>query len=81
MRAGIGHGLTIEDLGMGVNDFGEPRYLGPSPPTGHRIHHYDFKPGELCPASRVHLGRGDAWLEMSFNALTGNVENEAAYFP
>jgi prepilin-type N-terminal cleavage/methylation domain-containing protein len=40
-----------------------------------------FQPGELCPATRVRLKRGDAWLEMSFNALTGNVENEANYFP
>jgi prepilin-type N-terminal cleavage/methylation domain-containing protein len=40
-----------------------------------------FQPGELCPATRVRLMRGNAWLEMSFNALTGNVENEADYFP
>jgi prepilin-type N-terminal cleavage/methylation domain-containing protein len=40
-----------------------------------------FQPGELCPATRVRLARGPAWLEMSFNALTGNVENETAYFP
>ena len=40
-----------------------------------------FQPGELCPATRVRLIRGNAWLEMSFNALTGNVENEADYFP
>jgi prepilin-type N-terminal cleavage/methylation domain-containing protein len=40
-----------------------------------------FEPGELCPASRVRLKRGDAWLEMSFNALTGNVENETNYLP
>jgi len=40
-----------------------------------------FQPGELCPATRVRLARGNAWLEMSFDALTGNVENEAAYFP
>jgi prepilin-type N-terminal cleavage/methylation domain-containing protein len=40
-----------------------------------------FEPGELCPATRVRLKRGDAWLEMSFNALTGNVENERTYFP
>jgi len=40
-----------------------------------------FEPGELCPAPRVRLARGDAWVEMSFNALTGNVEDEAAYFP
>jgi len=40
-----------------------------------------FQPGELCPATRVRLTRGNAWLEMSFDALTGNVENEATYFP
>lgn len=40
-----------------------------------------FQPGELCPATRVRLIRGNAWLELSFNALTGNVENEADYFP
>jgi len=40
-----------------------------------------FLPGELCPATRVRLSRGNSWLEMSFNALTGNVENETAYFP
>jgi prepilin-type N-terminal cleavage/methylation domain-containing protein len=40
-----------------------------------------FQPGELCPATRVRLSRGDSWLEMSFNALTGNVEKETTYFP
>jgi prepilin-type N-terminal cleavage/methylation domain-containing protein len=43
--------------------------------------HWLFQPGELCPAPRVRLTRGKAWLEMSFNALTGNVENEAYTFP
>jgi len=46
------------------------------PPTS-----WIFQPGELCPATRVRLTRGDAWLEMSFSALTGNVENEATYLP
>ncbi len=40
-----------------------------------------FKPGDLCPATRVRLVRGQSWLELNFNALTGNVENEATYFP
>lgn len=40
-----------------------------------------FEPGELCPAPRVRLSRGNAWVELSFNPLTGNVENEATYFP
>jgi hypothetical protein len=46
------------------------------PPTS-----WVFQPGELCPASQVRFSRGDAWLIMSFNALTGNVENESTYFP
>ncbi len=40
-----------------------------------------FKPGELCHVSRLRLLRGQAWMEMSFNALTGNVEDETTYFP
>ncbi len=40
---GVGHGVRTEDLGMGVNDFGEPRYGGPAPPKGHGTHHYHFK--------------------------------------
>jgi prepilin-type N-terminal cleavage/methylation domain-containing protein len=42
---------------------------------------WTFQPGELCPATRVRMMRGKAWLEMNFNALTGNTENEADYFP
>ncbi len=42
---------------------------------------WEFQPGELCPATHVRISRGDAWLEMSFNALTGNVEDEKTYFP
>jgi hypothetical protein len=42
---------------------------------------WTFQPGELCPATQVRLTRGDAYLEMSFNALTGNVENESTYLP
>jgi prepilin-type N-terminal cleavage/methylation domain-containing protein len=40
-----------------------------------------FRPGDLCPAMRIRLARGTSYLEMSFNALTGNVEDETAYFP
>jgi prepilin-type N-terminal cleavage/methylation domain-containing protein len=40
-----------------------------------------FQPGELCPTPRVRLERGDSWVEMSFNALTGNVEDETTYLP
>jgi prepilin-type N-terminal cleavage/methylation domain-containing protein len=40
-----------------------------------------FQPGELCPATRVRLKRGEAWMEMSFAALTGNVEDETNSFP
>jgi Raf kinase inhibitor-like YbhB/YbcL family protein len=40
---GVGHGAKTDDLGMGVNDFGEPCYRGPAPPKGHGTHHYHFK--------------------------------------
>ncbi len=40
---GVGHGVKMEVLGMGVNDFGKPRYGGPAPPKGHGTHHYHFK--------------------------------------
>jgi type II secretory pathway pseudopilin PulG len=40
-----------------------------------------FQPGELCPATRVRLARGEAWIEMSFGALTGNVEDVTDSFP
>ena len=35
-----------------------------------------FQPGELCPATRVRFERNDSYLEMSFDALTGNVTDE-----
>jgi type II secretion system protein H len=43
--------------------------------------HWMFQPAGLCPLPRVRLLRGKAWIEMSFNALTGNVEDEATYIP
>jgi prepilin-type N-terminal cleavage/methylation domain-containing protein len=42
---------------------------------------WTFRPGELCPATHIRMSRGDAWVEMNFSALTGNVENETSYFP
>ena len=40
-----------------------------------------FRSGYLCHIPRLRLTRGEAWLEMSFNALTGDVEDEAYSFP
>lgn len=40
---GVAHGAKTEDLGLGVNDFGHPRYDGPAPPRGHGVHHYHFR--------------------------------------
>jgi prepilin-type N-terminal cleavage/methylation domain-containing protein len=42
---------------------------------------WTFQPGELCPATDVRFKRGDAWLQMSFDALTGNVQREQTEFP
>lgn len=46
------------------------------PPT-----EWTFQPGELCPATQIRLKRGDAWLDLTFNPLTGNVDNEGSSFP
>jgi prepilin-type N-terminal cleavage/methylation domain-containing protein len=40
-----------------------------------------FQPNGLCPLPRVRLQRGNAYIEMGFNALTGDVEDEASYLP
>ena len=40
-----------------------------------------FQPGELCPATTVRIARGDAYTEMNFEALTGEVKDEKYYFP
>lgn len=58
-------------------------------PDAHKLHvwipmeptSWVFLPGELCPAPRVRFSRGEAYVEMSFNALTGDVEDETSYFP
>lgn len=42
---------------------------------------WTFEPASLCPLPRVRLERGSAYIEMSFNALTGDVEDESAYLP
>jgi len=40
-----------------------------------------FQPGELCPATKIRIARGDAYLEMDFASLTGGIETEKYYFP
>jgi type II secretory pathway pseudopilin PulG len=40
-----------------------------------------FQPGELCPADKIRIVRDDAYLELDFTALTGDVETEKYYFP
>lgn len=42
---------------------------------------WTFTPAALCPMPRVRLERGPAHIEMSFNALTGDVEDETTYLP
>ncbi|MGV6873193.1 YbhB/YbcL family Raf kinase inhibitor-like protein [Pseudochelatococcus sp. B33] len=36
-------GTRTENLGRGVNDFGNPHYDGPQPPPGHGVHRYHFR--------------------------------------
>jgi prepilin-type N-terminal cleavage/methylation domain-containing protein len=41
-----------------------------------------FQPGELCPATVIRVGHGDAaWLQLTFDALTGNVAEETYSLP
>ena len=40
---GAGAGAKAEQLGHGINDFGDRRYGGPCPPKGHGTHHYYFR--------------------------------------
>ena len=42
---------------------------------------WTFQPNSLCPLPRVRFERGTGYLEMSFNALTGDVEDEAYDLP
>jgi len=69
---GVGHGAKTEDLGWGVNDFGEPRYRGPAPPRGHGLHHYHFKIAALdvetlsqAPKAKV----ADIWRQAQEHAI------------
>jgi prepilin-type N-terminal cleavage/methylation domain-containing protein len=69
------HQLGESDM-LFVPDPKKPGGWVAMPPTS-----WFFQPGELCPATQVRLARGKAWLELNFNPLTGNVENESSYFP
>jgi prepilin-type N-terminal cleavage/methylation domain-containing protein len=42
---------------------------------------WSFQPNELCPVPRLRLERGHAWMEIGFNPLTGNVEDESLDAP
>lgn len=40
-----------------------------------------FTPSGLCAPNRFRLERGTSWMELSFNALTANVQDEEFYLP
>jgi prepilin-type N-terminal cleavage/methylation domain-containing protein len=42
---------------------------------------WTFQPDGLCPLPRVRFERGASYVELSFNALTGDVEDESNYLP
>jgi len=42
---------------------------------------WTFQPEDLCPLPRIRVERGQGYIEMSFNALTGDVEDEGYYLP
>jgi prepilin-type N-terminal cleavage/methylation domain-containing protein len=42
---------------------------------------WTFEPNGLCPLARVRFERGASHIELGFNALTGDVEDESNYLP
>jgi len=42
---------------------------------------WTFEPNGLCPLPRVRFERGASYIELGFNALTGDVEDESSYLP
>ncbi len=42
---------------------------------------WTFEPNGLCPLPRLRFERGASYIELEFNALTGDVEDEADYLP
>ena len=63
------------------NKLEEPNARQPSTWSAMSPTTWTFKAGQLCPVPRIRLARGKSWLEVSFNALTGNEEDSASYFP
>ena len=43
--------------------------------------HWVFQPTGVCEPITVRLSRGDSWIELDFNPLTAEVQEEAFYFP
>ncbi|HVY57124.1 MAG TPA: YbhB/YbcL family Raf kinase inhibitor-like protein [Xanthobacteraceae bacterium] len=72
---GVGHGAKTEDLGMGLNDFGQPRYRGPAPPRGHGTHHYHFKLAALDVETLAQAPT--ASVEDIWKAAQGHILGEA----
>jgi hypothetical protein len=64
-----------------ANQLEEPNARQPNAWSAMSPTTWTFTAGELCPVPRIRMTRGKSWLEVSFNALTGNEEDSAAYFP
>jgi Raf kinase inhibitor-like YbhB/YbcL family protein len=63
---GFASGDRQDDIESAINDFGEPGYRGPAPPSGHGTHHYHFKVAALDvetidPPARAKIA--DVWRE------------------
>ncbi|RZN12769.1 YbhB/YbcL family Raf kinase inhibitor-like protein [Bradyrhizobium genosp. SA-3] len=76
-----GRKAKAEDIGKGVNDFGEPNYHGPAPPRGHGTHHYHFKLAALdveALSQAPKLAVGDIWKAAQTHLL-GQAELVGTY--
>lgn len=77
-RSGVAEGFLPGLLGTsGINDFGNPGYGGPAPPTGHGVHRYRFRLFAL-DTPRLMLREGGDRHKFD-KALFGHDLGEACY--
>ena len=71
--------MTVRLLYWGRSQWIEPLPQGDKADAGQG--RWVFQPSGLCNPLRVHFRKGDAWIEVAFNPLTADVQDEHHYFP
>jgi len=71
--------MTVRLLYWGRSQWVEPLPEGERAKAGQG--RWVFQPSGLCNPLRVHFRKGNAWIEIAFNPLTADVQDEHHYFP